>query len=81
MEPVKKILDRIIWDRDFSADATFVLMYEDRRMGLVSIGLEMIERLDPLSFTARDQEDRTFTVPLHRIRRVYRNGELIWKRG
>ncbi|MGH8178986.1 MAG: RNA repair domain-containing protein [Steroidobacter sp.] len=40
-------------------------------------------RFDPessFSFQLFDPEGRLLSIPLHRIRKVYRDGELIWSR-
>lgn len=76
---IKKLLDRIRWDFSFS-QAYFELEYEDRVSGLVRIALDRIVSVDSQNFTVEDQYFGKITIPLHRIRKVYRNGELIWKR-
>jgi uncharacterized protein (UPF0248 family) len=76
---IKKLLDRIRWDFSFS-QAYFELEYEDRVSGLVRIALDRIVSVDSQYFTVEDQYFGKITIPLHRIRKVYRNGELIWRR-
>jgi uncharacterized protein (UPF0248 family) len=76
---IKKLLDRIRWDFSFS-QAYFELEYEDRVSGLVRIALDRIVSIDSQYFTVEDQYFGKITIPLHRIRKVYRNGELIWRR-
>ncbi len=76
---IKKLLDRIRWDFSFS-QAHFELEYEDRVNGLVRVSLEQIVSIDSQSFTLEDQNIRKVTIPLHRIKGVYRNGALIWER-
>jgi uncharacterized protein (UPF0248 family) len=38
------------------------------------------EPRDPFSFEVVDEEGVAHSIPLHRVREVYRNGELIWHR-
>lgn len=76
---IKKLLNRIRWDFSFS-QAHFELEYEDRVTGLVRIPLDQIDSIDSQSFTLCDQYNRKITIPLHRIKGVYRNDELIWSR-
>jgi len=76
---IKKLLDRIRWDFSFS-QAYFELEYEDRVSGSVRIALDRIVSVDSQYFTVEDQYFGKITIPLHRIRKVYRNGELIWRR-
>ncbi|MFP4165404.1 MAG: DUF504 domain-containing protein [Chitinispirillaceae bacterium] len=79
MIPIQKLLSRIRWDPSFG-DARFELQYEDRKAGLVRISLGEITEVGPESFTITDEAGRYISVPLHRIRTVYRNGERIWSR-
>lgn len=76
---IKKLLGRIRWDFSFS-QAYFELEYEDRVSGLVRIALDQIVSVDSQTFTLEDQYFGKITIPLHRIKGVYRNGELIWRR-
>jgi uncharacterized protein (UPF0248 family) len=76
---IKKLLDRIRWDFSFS-QAYFELEYEDRVNGLVRVALDQIVSIDSQSFIMKDQYFGKITIPLHRIKGVYRNGELIWGR-
>jgi uncharacterized protein (UPF0248 family) len=77
--PIQKLLSRIRWDPAFG-DAVFEIEYEDRVVGLVRISLKQMTSIDTLSFSICDELDRTITIPLHRVKNVYRNGDLIWSR-
>ncbi|MFP4013364.1 MAG: DUF504 domain-containing protein [Chitinispirillaceae bacterium] len=79
MIPIQKLLSRIRWDPSFGK-ASFEIEYEDRKSGLLRIGLQQITSIDPNSFSIEDEMGRVVTVPLHRIKTVYRNGDLIWSR-
>ena len=82
MQPIKELLSRIKWDREFGA-AAFEIGYYDR------VATTIVRR--PLadllftpgsrdSFLLQDEEGVYQRIPLHRVREVYRNGELIWQR-
>jgi uncharacterized protein (UPF0248 family) len=81
--PVSEILDRIRWDADYGA-AEFTIGYFDRvenRVVLRPIGSVYFEPGDRFFFHFFDEDAEEHSVPLHRIRDVYRNGERIWHRG
>jgi uncharacterized protein (UPF0248 family) len=77
--PIQKLLSRIRWDPVFGT-AFFEIEYEDRVIGMIRIPLERISSIDVISLSIRDESDRTITIPLHRVKCVYRNGDLIWSR-
>ena len=80
--PILALLQRIRWDADFGR-AEFTLGYHDRvRRALVTVPFERIriEPGKPFSFTAVEADGSLHEVPLHRVREVHRNGELIWRR-
>ena len=82
MTPIDQLLDRIRWDAEFGR-AEFVLGYHDRvkrcivRVPLARIAFDPANRF---SFTAVEADGSAHDVPLHRVREVWRNGELIWQR-
>ncbi len=79
MLPIHDLLHRIQWDPDFSK-AAFEIGYLDRvagRVVRVPFGAVRVERGDRLVVEA-DGAQRT--IPLHRVRAVWRNGNLIWRR-
>jgi uncharacterized protein (UPF0248 family) len=80
--PIRKLLSRIRWDREFG-QADFEIGYYDRVSGeIVRVPLRdlVIEPEERESFLARDGEGGYRRIPLHRVREVYRNGECIWQR-
>lgn len=82
MIPIRPLLSRIRWDREFGR-GYFEIGYYDRV-------LDAIVRvpLTGIIFTPNgghaiqipDAEGSVRSLPLHRIREVYRNSELIWRR-
>jgi uncharacterized protein (UPF0248 family) len=82
MMPIRELLNRIRWDDEFGR-AEFRIGYYDRiEHGLVLRPLAEIEfpKDRPGVFEWNDPEGELHTIPLHRIKAVYRNGELIWQR-
>ncbi len=82
MIPIRSLLDRIRWDPEFGR-GNFTLGYYDRvRHGLVQVPLARVQ-IDPgnhFSFVAVEDDGSAHDVPFHRVREVYRDGELIWQR-
>jgi uncharacterized protein (UPF0248 family) len=83
MIPIHEVLSRIRWDRQFG-EGDFVIGYYDRVEDTV-IRVPMRELFFPpdnhFAFDLIDQDGVLHSVPLHRIREVYRNDKLIWHRA
>jgi len=82
MEPLRDLLNRIRWHPDFRAGVYELGIYDRVRDALVRTPLAAI-RFEPgnaFAFFLDDDEGQTLTVPMHRVREVYKDGSLIWKR-
>jgi uncharacterized protein (UPF0248 family) len=82
MIPIQDLLNRIRWDKEFGK-GDFLIGYYDRELRKtvrVSYAETWVDTGDHFSFQFMDEEGECHTVPLHRIRELYRNGELIWHR-
>jgi uncharacterized protein (UPF0248 family) len=82
MEPLRELLNRIRWDRSFGA-GTFELGVYDRvedQVLRVPLAHVRFEPGNSFSLFLEDSDGQTVTVPLHRVREVYKDGTLIWKR-
>lgn len=82
MVPIQDLLNRIRWDSEFG-NAEFRIGYYDRMLDdilLKSLGEIEFPKNSHNVFEWTDLEGEIHTVPLHRIKEVYRNGELIWRR-
>jgi uncharacterized protein (UPF0248 family) len=82
MIPIHELLSRIRWDRQFG-EGDFMIGYYDRVEDTV-IRVPMRELFfqpdNHFAFDLIDQDGELHSVPLHRIREVYKNGKLIWHR-
>ncbi len=82
MIPIHELLNRIRWDKDYG-DASFTIGYYDRVANkIIRVPFKQLD-FDPqdhFDFSLVDEEGELHTVPLHRIREVFRNNELIWER-
>ena len=83
MIPIHELLSRIRWDRQFG-EGDFVIGYYDRVEDAV-VRVPMRELFfqpdNHFAFDLIDQDGALHSVPLHRIREVYKNGKLIWHRA
>lgn len=82
MMPIRELLKRIQWDGEFSK-ADFRIGYYDRlEKGILFVPIRQVfqETGDHFSVQVIDNNGVSHMVPFHRIKQVYRNGELIWKR-
>ena len=81
MMPIHELLARIRWDPEFGR-GEFELAYLDRVEGrLLRVPLRDVEVLPGHAFLrVTDAGREVHEVPLHRVRRVCRNGVLIWRR-
>jgi len=83
MIPIDQLLNRIRWDREFG-DADFVIGYYDRVTDeIIQIPFSSLitEAGDHFSMQILNDDTIVRSVPLHRVREVYRNGKLIWRRS
>ena len=82
MIPIQDLLHRIQWDSEFG-NAEFVLGYYDRvenRIVRVPFRRVHFEKGEHFMFEAVEDDGSVHSVPLHRAREVWRNGELVWHR-
>lgn len=82
MIPIQELLSRIRWDPEFGA-AEFSLAYYDRvedRLLRVAFRELIFPPDDHFGFALLDEEGVEHSIPYHRVREVWRNGELIWQR-
>jgi len=80
--PIHELLSRIRWDEEFG-QAEFEVGYYDRleaRIIRVSLREIFFEPDDHFAFDLYDHEGELHSIPLHRVKQVFRNGELIWHR-
>jgi uncharacterized protein (UPF0248 family) len=82
MKPIQELLNRIRWDKTF-AQGEFIIGYYDRvedRIIRVPLREIFFEPGDHFGFDLIDEEGEVHSIPLHRIKEVFKNGELIWHR-
>ncbi len=82
MIPIHKLLSRIHWDKSFGKGQFEIGYYDRVEDTIIRVPLREIlfEPGDRSSFKIVDADGEVHSVPLHRIKEVYRDGELIWHR-
>jgi uncharacterized protein (UPF0248 family) len=82
MITIRALLDRIRWDQTYS-QGKFAIGYYDRvedRVIVVPFDEVWFDPDDRFAMQVAAADGQVHSVPLHRVYRVYRNGELIWER-
>ncbi len=82
MIPIRQLLNRIRWDKRFG-QGRFEIGFVDRHQsGLQRVGLSQVVFPKDArgTFEFADETGQWRRVPLHRIRAVYKDGQLIWQR-
>ena len=82
MQPIHELLNRIHWDSEFGT-GEFELGFLDRfEKEMIRLPFRAIVFVpgDHFFFHYLDEKGNEHSVPFHRIRDVYRNGECIWHR-
>lgn len=82
MIPIHQLLDRIRWDQAYG-QGEFAVGYYDRvsrRIVVVPLRRSALEQRHLFFLELVDANGELHAVPLHRIRQVFRDGELIWER-
>jgi uncharacterized protein (UPF0248 family) len=82
MTPIHELLNRIRWDKDFGS-GQFDIGYLDRREGAIRrVRLEDVVFPEGKRrvFERADETGQMRRIPFHRVREVWRDGEVIWKR-
>ena len=82
MQPIRQLLSRIRWDEEFGKGKFEIAYLERGQEDLERLSLENIEfeKGNAFSFSALCEDKLYHDIPFHRIREVYKDGELIWKR-
>jgi uncharacterized protein (UPF0248 family) len=82
MIPIQELINRILWDNDFGR-GDFTIGYYDRiedKIVTVSFQEILFDRGDHFSFQVFGKDAEICSIPFHRVRTVYKNGQLIWER-
>ncbi len=78
MKPIKEILSKIKWDSKETPD-DYEIFYLDFKK-LIPIKYTEIKRIEEGFFVIERNNEETF-IPLHRIKKVLKKGEVVWERN
>jgi uncharacterized protein (UPF0248 family) len=82
LQPLEDLLDRIRWDTEF-AKGVFALGFLDRVAGVEQVVPFRSVSFDPhrrSMFSFEDENGVVRHIPFHRVRTVYKDGDVIWRR-
>ncbi|MDR9500474.1 MAG: DUF504 domain-containing protein [Desulfurivibrionaceae bacterium] len=82
MIPIQKLLSRIRWDEDFGK-GDFVVGYYDRvadEIRAVPFQEILWDQDHHASMQLKGMDGAICAIPWHRVRRVWKDGQLIWQR-
>ena len=82
MTPIHELLNRIRWDKEFGRGC-FELGYYDRHEACihrVTLPEVVFPEGERHTFEVMDESGTLRRIPFHRVREVYRGGQLIWQR-
>ncbi len=82
MQTIQELLNRIRWDSRYSHGAFEIGFYDRIEQRIIRLPLQKTT-IDPENhffFQFIDADGNSHSVPLHRIRVVYKNGVCIWQR-
>jgi len=78
MLPIHQLLNKIKWDKRENP-SEYSIFYLDRILNkLIQIPYAKIKKLEG-SFMVLENEDET-NIPLHRVKKVMKNNEVVWER-
>lgn len=82
MQPIHELLNQIRWDKEFGKgyfELGFLDHVEEKIIRLPFRNIVFVQG-DHYFFHYVDEDNIEHNVPFHRIKTVYKNGELIWHR-
>ncbi|MBI5556761.1 MAG: DUF504 domain-containing protein [Deltaproteobacteria bacterium] len=82
MIPIQDLLNRIIWDKEFGRGQFEVGYYDRVEDKIIKVPFEAIQLIpgDHFAFIISGPEAESCSIPFHRVRQVYKDGQLIWER-
>ncbi len=82
MIPIQELLNRIRWDEEFGKGEFRVGYYDRLEDRIIKVPFDelILDRGDHFAFQIRAGHGELCSIPFHRVRTVYKDGQLIWER-
>ena len=82
MQPIHELLNRIYWDPEIGRGSFEIGYYDRMESKIIRVSFNEVTQLqgNKYTFHVSDDDGIGHCVPMHRVREVYKDGELIWKR-
>ena len=82
MQPIHELLNRIHWDPEFGRGSFEIGYYDRIDEKIIRVPFNEVTQMEgnKFFFHVFDEDNIAHCIPMHRVREVYKDGELIWKR-
>ncbi|MDX1776405.1 MAG: DUF504 domain-containing protein [Desulfobulbales bacterium] len=82
MQTILDLLNRIHWDPEFGRGRFEIGYYDRLDRKIIRVPFNEVTQMpgDRFFFHIFDDDGIAHCIPMHRVREVYKDGELIWKR-
>ena len=83
MTPIHELLNKIRWDPVFGCGSFEIGFFDrvDDQIERIELSEMAFEEGNHFSFELLHPNGHMIQIPFHRIREVYKDGELIWERS
>ncbi len=83
MIPIHELLNKIRWDSEFGKGIFEIGYYDRMEREIIRVSFEKVhlEKGNHATFQLMDLNEELQTIPFHRVREVYKDGDLIWSRS
>ncbi len=83
MIPIHELLNKIRWDSEFGKGIFEIGYYDRMEREIIRVSFEkvLLEKGNHATFQLQDTNGELQTIPFHRVREVYKDGDLIWSRS
>ncbi|HID71237.1 MAG TPA: DUF504 domain-containing protein [Thermoplasmata archaeon] len=82
IKPIHLLLNEIKWNKNLKMEDYEIGYYDRVKKKIIRIRLTDVkfDRGDHFTFALKSREGKEVRIPYHRIKRVWKNGEIIWER-
>ena len=78
MQPIQNLLNKIKWDKRENPEEYSIFYYDRILKELIEIPYEEIKRVEGTFMVLGDEDESN--VPLQRVKKVTRDGYVVWQR-